>query len=191
MIVLKFECPGCGQTMECDRACAGDVIHCPRCTAELRIPFNELPGAILRAELILHAPDCSAAPASAIAEPVPQTTEALCPICESHLRVSANGNSKPGTRPPLAELVRKGSKIQPAESRRTTGNEDRASAKQESHPDIAHMTIEERERHIAMAREAHPVQINSPVKPRLSYVLSGEAPVPHKEAPDKTDDGGK
>src|SRR5205814_4933901 len=57
MSVLKFQCPGCGQNMECDRACAGDVIHCPRCMAELRIPFNELPGALLRAELILHAPD--------------------------------------------------------------------------------------------------------------------------------------
>src|ERR1051325_11882683 len=28
MSVLKFECPGCGQHMECDRACAGDIIHC-------------------------------------------------------------------------------------------------------------------------------------------------------------------
>src|SRR6266496_4196565 len=153
MSILKFQCPGCGQNMECDRACAGDVIHCPRCMAELRIPFNELPGAILRAELILHAPDSSTAAPASITEPVPQTTEVLCPVCESHLRVSANGNSKPGARPPLADLIREGPKVQKRESRTTTGegNVERGSAEQESHPDFAHMTLEERERQIATA----------------------------------------
>jgi len=174
MSVLKFECPGCGQHMECDRACAGDVIHCPRCTAELRIPFNELPGAILRAELILHAPDSSAAATSSVTEPVPQTTEVLCPVCESHLRVSANGNSKPGARPAPAELIRKGPKVERRKSKKREDNTERE--RRESHPDFAHMTLEERERQIAEAREAHPIQINTPVKPRLSYVLSGEAP---------------
>ncbi len=38
------------------------------------------------------------------------------------------------------------------------------------------MTLEERERQIAKAREEHPIQINTAVKPRLDYVLSGEAP---------------
>jgi len=176
MSVLKFECPGCGQHMECDRACAGDVIHCPRCTAELRIPFNELPGAILRAELILAAPDSSAATTSPATEPLPQTTEVLCPICESHLRVSANGNSQPGARPPSAELIRKGTKVERSESGRREENTESESAKQASHPDFAHMTLEERERQIAKAREEHPIQINTAVKPRLDYVLSGEAP---------------
>src|SRR6476646_7182343 len=96
MSVLKFECPGCGQHMECDRACAGDVIHCPRCCAELRIPFSEMPGAIVRAELILHAPAKPAAPAPIPAAPPtpaapPQPVEVICPICESHLRVRNNG----------------------------------------------------------------------------------------------------
>ena len=191
MSVLKFQCPGCGQNMECDRACAGDVIHCPRCMAELRIPFNELPGALLRAELILHAPDSAAATGSSSTTPVPQTTEVLCPVCESHLRVSANGNSKPGAGPPLADLIRKGPQVEKRELSGTAGEGNgcaqSASAKEESHPDLAHMTLEERERQIAVAREAHPIQVSTPVKPRLSYILSGgEAPAPQKEAHHQT-----
>ena len=55
MTILKFECPGCGQHMECDRVCGGDIIHCPRCCAEIRIPFpgtGHIEGSIARAELI-------------------------------------------------------------------------------------------------------------------------------------------
>jgi hypothetical protein len=55
------------------------------------------------------------------------------------------------------------------------------------------MTLEERERHIAAARESHPIQLNAPVKPRLSYVLSEQAaPVtkPEKEgSADRHDEG--
>jgi hypothetical protein len=159
--------------MECDRACAGDIIHCPRCCAELRIPFTEIPGSILRAELILHAPKAPAAPAAApppaptLAAP-PPATDAICPICESHLRVR-NETANSGA-PPLAQLIKKG------EPKSTQSNPpDKV---EESHPDLAHMTLEERERHIAAVREAHPVQVNTQMKPRLSYVLSGEKPPP-------------
>jgi hypothetical protein len=168
MSVLKFECPACGQHMECDRACAGDVIHCPRCCAELRIPFSEIPGSILRAELILHAPAPASAPAqSKAAAPVPpQPTEVICPVCESHLRARP-GPPKPGASPALAELIRKG-EPKPTESRQP----EKA---QESHPDLAHMSLQEREQQIASAREAHPIQLNKAVKPRLDYILSEKA----------------
>jgi ribosomal protein S27E len=185
MNVLKFECPGCGQHLECDSSLGGDVIHCPRCCAELRIPFGgsaDIPGTIKRAEMILHAPAAAppspqgsqppAQPAPAALEPM----EVLCPVCQSQLRVRAEV-SKPGSVPPVAELARKGElKDQPAQ---TSGKPE------ENHPDLDHMTLEERERQIAAAREAHPIQLNPPVKPRLSYILSGEAPLPGKETPDK------
>jgi hypothetical protein len=54
------------------------------------------------------------------------------------------------------------------------------------------MSAEEKERYIAHARETHPVQLHSNMKPRLDYVLSGE--LPHasdsskpKISPKKTD----
>jgi len=181
MSVLKFECPGCGQHMECDRACAGDVIHCPRCCAELRIPFSSsgIPGSVARAELIPHAP--APPPAAAVigpnvppGEPVPQTTEVVCPVCESELRIRS-GSVKSGSGPRLAELIRKGDP-KPASSQAGS------SKAEETHPDSAHMSLEERERRTAAAREAHPIQLNAPVKPRLGYVLSGQAPVPERKA---------
>jgi hypothetical protein len=42
------------------------------------------------------------------------------------------------------------------------------------------MSIEERERQIAAARQAHPVQLNPSMKPRLEYILEGKAPPPQK-----------
>ena len=47
-----------------------------------------------------------------------------------------------------------------------------------SHPDVNHMSFEERERHIAAAREARPVGLYAAMKPRLDKVLSSDlAPV--------------
>jgi hypothetical protein len=189
MSALKFECPGCGQHMECDRACGGDIIHCPRCCAELRIPFgsSEIPGTVLRAELILHAPAAAPAPTAptpsptaAPATPAAPPPEVTCPICQSHLRVPSGPASGDGPR--LAELIRKGSV--PAEATPNRKQPD------ESHPDLAHMSLEERERQIAAAREAHPIQLNQPVKPRLDYILSDEAsPVQKDEHRQPSGDG--
>jgi len=181
MSALKFECPGCGQHLECDRACSGDIIHCPRCCAELRIPFNsgsELPGSIARAELILHAPPPSQPASSTAAQsasPQHLTTEVICPVCQSELRVRSSVASKPNAAAPVAELIRKGvSQPKPPAPQPKFA---------EPHPDLNHMSIEERERQIATAREAHPIQLNPPIKPRLDYILSDEAR-PTKKAPD-------
>jgi len=84
----------------------------------------------------------------------------------------------------MAELIRQGpcqEKVEPAQG-------------EPSHPDFAHMSAEERERQIALAREAHPVQLYPAMKPRLDYVLSGQAPTQAKEgstpkAPKKDEPG--
>lgn len=179
MSVLKFECPGCGQHLECDRACSGDIIHCPRCCAELRIPFStaEIPGSIARAEMILHAPPPASPASSSVPVPSastsPQAVEVTCPVCESQLRVRPGAAPKPNSAAPIAELIRKGvtqPKPPPPEAKPA-----------EPHPDLNHMSIEERERQIAAAREAHPVHLNPPIKPRLDYILSDEARSTKKE----------
>lgn len=47
--------------------------------------------------------------------------------------------------------------------------------------------VEERERDIARAREAHPISVYPSMKPRLSYVLSGGTVKPGAEEPRKED----
>lgn len=42
MSELKFSCPACGQHVACSKASGGDVIHCPNCEVELRIPFSNV-----------------------------------------------------------------------------------------------------------------------------------------------------
>lgn len=191
MSALKFECPDCGQHMECERALSGDVIHCPRCCAELRIPFSEIGGAILRAQLLKHgaqaqpvqAATAPAAPASTQSTAMPNVHELVCPVCESQLRIRAAAPKHDGHLP-LAELIKKGEPKAPVHSTEPAVE----SKAEESHPDLKHMTVEERERHIAAMREAHPIQLSAPVKPRLSYVLSGKSPAEEKQEKDRQPD---
>src|SRR5438105_1631014 len=109
MTDLKFECPACGQHMECDRVCGGDVIHCPKCCAELRIPFptsKTVPGSIERAQLLHPAaslphtqgsPSKSDAPEpSTPAVTAAQVAEVLCPVCQSQLRINPGIAAKAG-----------------------------------------------------------------------------------------------
>src|SRR6476646_3588229 len=103
MSAVKFECPSCGQHMECDRARSGDVIHCVGCCAELRIPFSSSKtglATVERAELIVTGAAPSAPASSApitkppsieavgsTEKPSDQSIEATCPVCQSHLRL--------------------------------------------------------------------------------------------------------
>jgi len=172
MSLLKFECPACGQNMECERACSGDVIHCPRCCAEIRIPFRgpvDMEGLVSRAELVGPAPSANTAHAAQTTPPPEASAKISCPACHAELKVVIPSQGGPTTtllRTPLppAQPVPK-----PAEP---------------EHPDFAHMSIEERERQIAAARQAHPVQLNPSMKPRLEYVLEGKAPPPQKHDDD-------
>jgi hypothetical protein len=162
--------------MECERALSGDVIHCPRCCAELRIPFSSISGAVLRAELIMHAPPPQkaaeqSAPAVNQSSALPEVQEVICPVCESELRVRAGAPKQDG-HPRLAELIHKGEPKQPAVPQPAPVSEAPAGGMY-THKQV---NPDERERQIAAAREAHPVQVNTPVKPRLSYVLSGKSP---------------
>src|SRR5215468_7123272 len=115
MTDVKFECPSCGQNLECSRACGGDVIHCPRCCAEIRVPFsapNEIEGSLARAELVSPPPaqttpaaeksEAPHKPASVSKRPI----ELICPACHSELRLPA-GCTHAEVKA-VAELVRQG-----------------------------------------------------------------------------------
>jgi len=183
MSVLKFECPGCGQHLECDRACSGDIIHCPRCCAQLRIPFESMAhieGSIVRAELVAAPPAQVAQPESEAEKPsAKQPKELICPVCEAQLRVPPADGPKDAI--PTAELVRKATRQAPL-----APPQAQASAPEQ-------MSLEEREKQIAAAREAHPVSLYPPIKPRMDFVRTGEAPpqrdgqsAPQKASPSET-----
>src|SRR5947209_496985 len=111
MSVLKFECPACGQHLECDRVCSGDIIHCPRCCAQIRIPFESaahIEGSVARAELVAPATNSTPQAQAEPAKPSPpkEPKEVICPVCHAELRVPLEG--LPAGAPPMAELVRKG-----------------------------------------------------------------------------------
>jgi len=175
MSTVKFECPVCNQHMECERACSGDVIHCPGCGAQIRVPFHnpaELEGTHSRAALVALAPPAVAnqdAPA-ATTQPEPEKREATvnCPACHAELKVIIPANGKTAS---TALLHAPNPPEHEASSTSPTAAES-------EHPDFAHMSLEEREQQIARAREAHPIQVNTNAKPRLEYVLEGKAPPP-------------
>jgi hypothetical protein len=176
MNLVKFECPACGQHMECERACGGDVIHCPRCCAEIRIPFRspvDMEGLVSRAELVTPAPSGKTAHSESqpaqTNQPRDASAQISCPACHAELKVVIPAHGGPNTtllRTPPSPPTPKPAEAEPA------------------HPDFAHMSIEERERQIAAAREAHPIQLYPSMKPRLEYVLEGKAPPAAGKKPD-------
>src|SRR5437016_5100709 len=152
MSTVKFECPVCNQHMECERACSGDVIHCPGCGAQIRVPFHnpaELDGTASRAELVALAPPTSAShdpsPAATHHESDKREATVNCPACHAELKVVIPANSETASttllhRPNPPEHEPASTSLTAAES---------------GHLDFAHMSLEERERQIARAREAH------------------------------------
>ena len=210
MSAVKFECPSCGQHMECDRACSGDVIHCVGCCAELRIPFSSNKTGLApveRAELIVPgaAPSASspstAAPspvgASAslvdvakgsnsqnIKKPSDQLIETTCPVCQAHLRLDPRKYSNSDGPSRAAELVPGNnvcSKKVPSEDHQGKQQLQPNPSSQKDTGDSHHMSFEERERQIAEGRKAHPIQLYPAQKPRLEYILSGGATQPGKD----------
>ncbi|NQT94221.1 MAG: hypothetical protein HQ559_15785 [Lentisphaerae bacterium] len=41
MADIRFSCSGCGQTLEAPPEMAGDLVVCPACEAEIRVPAAE------------------------------------------------------------------------------------------------------------------------------------------------------
>jgi hypothetical protein len=161
--------------MECERACSGDVIHCPGCGAQIRVPFHqpsEIDGTYSRAALV--APATAGAPAPDVPPTAPrhetEKREATvnCPACHAELKVVIPVNSEAAS----TTLLHSAS---PAAHEPSS---PASAAAEPEHPDFAHMSLEERERQITRAREAHPIQVNTNPKPRLEYVLAGKAPPP-------------
>jgi hypothetical protein len=195
MSMLKFECPSCNQNLECDRACSGDIIHCPRCCAQIRIPFEsvgQVEGSVVHADLIAPPPNQAAQPQPEVKKENPAAPkEVICPVCRSELRVPVEKLPAGGL--PTAELLHKTETRTPPQP---------ATAAKVAPPksDQGQLSIEERERQIAAAREAHPVQANTPLKPRLDFVLSEQAgksdgpPLPdrgHSPPPNQEEDSSK
>lgn len=213
MSTVKFECPSCGQNMECDRARSGDVIHCVGCCAELRIPFSSSKtglACVERAELIIpgaapSAPAVKETPPSAPQPATPQeaaqksadspssseSIEATCPICQAHLRLDPRKCSESNNLP-TAEVVQPHQPANKPVAQPPTQSQPhpQPSAGQHNQPgDNHHLSFEERERQIAEGRKAHPIQLYPAQKPRLDYIRSGGATPPGKGPPNDKSPG--
>jgi len=178
---LTFGCPSCGQHIQCEKAYGGHIIHCPGCSAALRIPFTEcaMPGelSVTKAELVME----TSAPAASGSAAAATDVHCRCPVCRSELRVPVAGVTA-GSEMVTASLVRPPEA--PAEPPPAAVPEIAPAA--ETAPAPVVKPGAEREQQIAAAREAHQVSANPPMKPRLSYILNGERPPPvtsNTEAP--------
>ena len=192
MTEIKFACPSCGQAIQGNPECANQNVPCPSCATLIRVPadaeFTESPELAPDAnpfqspeakvsyaeagesqqqqETIAASPSnlARSKPVSAIREQLeasspisrPAELHCTCPVCQSELRISvtAGAHTKPnpvGDRLPESSAF--GTKPQPSEQ---------------------HLSLAEREKKIAAAREAHPV-LHPTTKPRLDRILSDEA----------------
>jgi hypothetical protein len=199
MSQLRFECPSCGQHVECEKAYGGHVIHCPNCTAEIRIPFSNtaIPTELTVPKAQLVDPS-TAKPILAAAE---AHREFICPVCKSELRAPAQTTAPPESGLPIAELIHRepaptGKEPPPEEKSKTedkpappeekSSTEDKPVAPESD----AHKTHTEHEQEIAAARAARPVQLYPAVKPRLEYILSGAQAPSSDPAPAPDSDKG-
>jgi len=180
MSELRFECPACGQHVECEKQYGGHVIHCPKCCAELRIPFanTALPSELSVQKAQLVDPAAVKPPTELAAE---SSREFVCPVCKSELRAPVHtAHAQNGL--PTAELLRhapaESSATEPSSSEDKSPKEDKP-AKTETH---THKSHAEHEQEIAAARAARPIQLYPTTKPRLDVILSN-AHTPSSESP--------
>ena len=215
MSELKFQCPSCGQLIECDDKCAGDHFPCPNCAALIQIPGERRPidGAPASKPGPTQIP--VTVPAVPVGVPVSGASEKAMKIADKTGKVSYTpldeGTEKPARKSelpaakdctplgsaegvdlddpkfsknhkatsaahsPTAQELRCVCPACHAELRIAVEAALRIVGAPHVETSIAH-SADERERRIAAARDAHPVQTYTPLKPRLSYVLSGEAP---------------
>lgn len=189
MTELRFNCPSCGQHIQCSPECANQNVPCPACATLIRVPadaeLTDSPGVAAEENPfqasekpkvsyadaeepsqpqketlspLRPAPRVDNKPVSAVREqleaarPSAQSSELLCtcPVCRSELRISVT---------PKSQAV--------------SHSGDKLSHSAAFQGATEHLSVAEREKKIAAAREANPVK---PVaKPRLDKILSNES----------------
>ena len=215
MSELKFQCPSCGQLIECDDKCAGDHFPCPNCAVLIQIPGERRPIDAASVSKVGSGAIPVTVPAVPVAVPVSGGSEKAMKIADQTGKVSytpleGEAEKQKGELPPVKakECTPLGSaegvdlddpkfstNHKPATVANSPGTQELRCVCPACHAELRFaveaalrivgaphvetsvpQSADERERKIAAAREAHPVQTYSPLKPRLSYVLSGQAP---------------
>jgi hypothetical protein len=188
MTELKFTCPSCGQAIQCSPECANQNVPCPACASLIRVPADAAVAEVspLAPDANPFQPEESAKVSYTAAEvndnspkkeaaaslpglvqnsnthsnsnPVAASASQLhcvCPVCQSELQISLNAK--------------------PNALRRAVGDRSAASSALGSQQSAEHLSLAEREKKIATAREAHPVTSYPVIKPRLDKILSDES----------------
>jgi len=78
MADIRFNCSGCGQTLEAPPEMAGDLVGCPSCGQELTVPAPAAPSPAPAAQGAPMCPGCGA-------EMEPESV--LCVQCGYHLKL--------------------------------------------------------------------------------------------------------
>ena len=168
---FKFNCPACGQHISCSSAYCDQVIHCPSCRTDLRVPCSANPNPdheTPSSKVPLPANDSGPGISSAInnlhkAPPAVNEKElhCRCPVCQSKLRIPAAVAEQSADIFPSAELVVKAS----------APLHDHDSAKSAAPTEMPAAPLTEREQKIAAERAARDISLYPKMKPRLDLVL--------------------
>ncbi|HET7625197.1 MAG TPA: hypothetical protein VFM25_08020 [Verrucomicrobiae bacterium] len=186
---LTFECPSCGQQIQCDARHAGENFPCPNCATLVRIPRD--PEAAENADENQNPENPTAAaaenpfeaePGAASYTPVKSdkisdapletadTVQNAAPSDSSNSAPAADANSKPQfvVNAQISEMVCVCPVCQSELRIRTD-----AATSEKPAPPPQPKTLTDREQQIAAGREATPIEARPIVKPRLSYILTG------------------
>ena len=188
MTELKFDCPSCGQHIQCSPECANQNVPCPACASLIRVPADaevtEAPGDAPDTNPFQspEEPKVSYADAEGQSQPqkAPPTTRPAPRI--DNKSVSGVREELEAARPAaqsselhcVCPVCRSELRISvAAKSQAVPHSGDKLSHSAAFQSATEHLSAAEREKKIAAAREANPVK-SSPVKPRLDKILSKE-----------------
>jgi len=190
MTELKFDCPSCGQHIQCSPECANQNVPCPSCASLIRVPADaELTDSsgVATEENPFQAPEkpkVSYADAEEPRQPQKEAIAASRPVPRVENKpVSAVREELEASRPaaPQSELLcvcpvcRSELRVAlTAKSPVPPRAGDKRSHSAAFQSPTEHLSAAEREKKIAAAREANPVKSNPVTKPRLDRILSKE-----------------
>ena len=199
MTELKFTCPSCGQAIQCSSECANQNVPCPSCASLIRVPADAAVAEVspLAPDTNPFQPEESAKVSYTAAEDNSAKKEATASplglVQNSHTQSNSNRIAAPVSKEPRASQEVNSSQLhcvcpvcqselqislnaKPSAARRAVGDRLAGSSAFGSVQQSAdNLTLAEREKKIAAAREAHPVTPYPVIKPRLDRILSDQS----------------
>ena len=202
MTELKFDCPSCGQSIQCSPECANQNVPCPACATLIRVPADaeltesgaveadanpfqspEVPK-VSYAEAEEHRPPPNER--APISRPAPRIDNKPVSAVREELEVArpaATSSDLHCVCPVCRSELRISVKAQANPPPQAGDKLSHSAAFQQT---TEHLSAAEREKKIAAAREANKVTTYPVIKPRLDKILSEESAKLEFVPPQKT-----